>query len=77
MRPAAHCVQALVERAAHDRRIWLLDGDLADSYGADRFAAAYPQRFLMAGIAEQSMVSTAAGMAALTCLPPRSLARRH
>ncbi|VBN85071.1 transketolase family protein [Burkholderia pseudomallei] len=69
MRPAAHCVQALVERAAHDRQIWLLDGDLADSYGADRFAVAYPQRFLMAGIAEQSMVSTAAGMAACGLRP--------
>jgi len=69
MRPAAHCAQTLVERARHDSRIWVLDGDLADSYGADRFAQAYPERFLMAGIAEQAMVSTAAGMAACGLRP--------
>ncbi|MEQ5842423.1 transketolase [Paraburkholderia acidicola] len=69
MRPAAHCAQTLVERAGHDPRIWVLDGDLADSYGADRFASTHPERFLMAGIAEQSMVSTAAGMAACGLRP--------
>ncbi|MBU9191482.1 transketolase family protein [Burkholderia gladioli] len=69
MRPAAHCAQALVERARHDPRIWVVDGDLADSYGVDRFAQAHPERFLMAGIAEQTMVSTAAGMAACGLRP--------
>jgi transketolase len=69
MRPAGHCAQALVEHAARDRRVWVLDGDLADSYGVDGFAQAHPDRFLMAGIAEQSMVSTAAGMAACGLRP--------
>ena len=69
MRPAAHCVRALTERAHHDDRIWLVDGDLADSYGADLCAQVHPERFLMAGIAEQGMVSTAAGMAACGLRP--------
>jgi len=69
MRPATHCAETLVDRAAEDRRIWVLDGDLADSYGVDQFASAHPDRFLMAGIAEQAMVSTAAGMAACGLRP--------
>lgn len=64
-RIAEHVVDCLVERATYDDRVWLLDGDLGDSYGAPRFAAAHPGRFIMAGIAEQNMVGMAAGMA--TC----------
>ncbi|TXH76028.1 MAG: transketolase [Lysobacteraceae bacterium] len=54
---------ALSEAAQQDPRIFVLDGDLADSDGAHHFAQRHPRRFLMAGIAEQGMVSTAAGMA--------------
>lgn len=64
-RPAFACGQALVNRANLDPTIWVLDGDLADSDGAEPFAAAYPRRFVMAGIAEQAMVTMAAGMS--TC----------
>jgi len=60
---AAHFVGLLVEHAQDDERIWLIDGDLADSYGATAFAEAHADRFIMAGIAEQNMVSLAAGMA--------------
>jgi transketolase len=63
-RLAAVCARELVELARGDPRIWLLDGDLADSYGAMTFAEAIPERFIMGGIAEQNMVSMAAGMAA-------------
>lgn len=63
MRLADHCGIALGELAAQDERIWVLDGDLADSDGAVHFAERHPERFLMSGIAEQSMVSVAAGMA--------------
>lgn len=63
-RLAASCVRALLSAAEHDDRIWVLDGDLADSYSATDFAAAQPDRFIMSGIAEQNMVSMAAGMAA-------------
>jgi transketolase len=60
---ADHLAILLAEHARHDERIWVLDGDLADSDGACEFARMHPQRFLMAGIAEQNMVSMAAGMA--------------
>lgn len=65
MRLGDHCGHWLAEAAKKDERIWCLDGDLADSDGAIHFAEKHPERFIMAGIAEQSMVSMAAGMA--TC----------
>lgn len=68
-RLAAVCARELLERARIDPRVWLLDGDLADSYGATAFAEALPERFIMGGIAEQNMVSMAAGMAACGARP--------
>jgi transketolase len=58
-----HCGSYLADRADSMSSLWVLDGDLADSDGAEHFADRHPDRFLMAGIAEQSMVSVAAGMA--------------
>ncbi|RKX32332.1 MAG: transketolase [Verrucomicrobia bacterium] len=52
-------LQGLAER---DERIFLVVGDLGFSVVED-FAAAYPERFLNAGVAEQNMVSVAAGLA--------------
>lgn len=46
-----------------DDRIFVIDGDLADSDGAICFANKRSDRFIMAGIAEQNMVSLAAGLA--------------
>jgi transketolase len=69
LRLADHCGQYLSELAARDPRIWALDGDLADSDGAIHFAQAHPERFVMAGIAEQCMVSLAAGMASCGLRP--------
>jgi transketolase len=63
LRLADHCGQYLSELATQDSRICALDGDLADSDGAIHFAELHPERFIMAGIAEQSMISVAAGMA--------------
>jgi transketolase len=65
MRLGDHCGQHLGKMAETDGRIWVVDGDLADSDGAIHFSETHPERFVMAGIAEQSMVSMAAGMA--TC----------
>ena len=62
-RIAEHFAAELIGEALVDDQVWLVDGDLADSYGATAFADAYPNRFVMAGIAEQNMVSVAAGMA--------------
>ncbi len=58
------CGNYLSYLAQSDHRIWVLDGDLADSEGAELFFAAHPQRSVMAGIAEQSLVSVSAGLAA-------------
>ncbi len=52
----------LVELAATNPDILVLDADLATSTRADRFAEAYPDRFLQMGIAEQGMVGAAAGL---------------
>ncbi len=59
----------LVELAATNRELLVLDGDLATSTRADRFAKAYPDRFLEMGIAEQGMVGTAVGLALLGFVP--------
>ncbi|HEX3559467.1 MAG TPA: transketolase C-terminal domain-containing protein [Pyrinomonadaceae bacterium] len=68
-RLADHCGQYLSELACEDQRIYVLDGDLADSDGAIHFATKHPDRFVMAGIAEQCMVSVAAGMASCGLRP--------
>ena len=59
----------LVSLAKEDQRIVMLDGDLANSTKADKFAAAHPDRFLEIGIAEQNMVGVAVGMATLGFVP--------
>ncbi len=46
-----------------------LDGDVSNSTFAELFAAAYPQRFFECKIAEQNMVSAAAGLAAAGLIP--------
>jgi transketolase len=59
----------MVELGEADGRVLVLDGDLATSTRADRFASAYPERFLQMGIAEQNMVGVAAGLAAMGFVP--------
>jgi transketolase len=63
------CGQYLAEAALTNSSIWVLDGDLADSDGAEEFAKLHPARFISSGIAEQAMVSIAAGMASCGCRP--------
>ena len=60
---------ALVRVGAGDVRIVALDGDVKNSTYAERFRDAYPGRFFDAWIAEQNMVSTAAGLAAQGLIP--------
>lgn len=55
--------QHLADLAKTDKSILMLDGDLANSTKADLFAAQVPGQFLQMGIAEQNMVSVAAGLA--------------
>jgi transketolase len=54
--------------ATHDDLV-VLDADLASDCRVRAFELAYPERFLECGIAEQDMVSTAAGLARHGLLP--------
>jgi transketolase len=56
-------VKKLTQEAGSDPRIMLLVGDLGFGVVAD-FGLSYPDQFLNCGVAEQSMVGMAAGMAA-------------
>jgi transketolase len=55
-------LNGLCEQAAADERIFLLTADLGWSV-LERFAAAFPRRFLNVGVAEQNMLGIAAGLA--------------
>ncbi len=55
--------QALVELGEKHEDIVVMDADLAKSSKAYDFAKVFPDRFKYAGIAEQDMVSMAAGLA--------------
>lgn len=61
--------QALVDLGGVDPRVVVLDADLATSTKASMFAVAHPDRFFEVGIAEQNMMSIAAGLAAMGYVP--------
>ena len=61
--------KALVAQADRHPHLMALDADLIKDCGLIAFAKKYPQRFIECGIAEQDMVSTAAGMARRGVLP--------
>jgi len=61
--------ETLLELVAEDERVYVLDGDLANSTKADMVALERPERFLQMGIAEQNMVGVAAGMASCGLVP--------
>lgn len=61
--------RTLVELGAEYPELLVLDGDLANSTRAELFEAAYPERFLQMGIAEQNMMGVAAGLAGLGFVP--------
>lgn len=54
---------------ALDTRVVVLDADLSSSTGTKKFAEAFPERFFNMGIAEQNMLSTAAGLALTGKIP--------
>jgi transketolase len=60
---------ALIALAPETPDLLVLDGDLATSTRADRFARAHPDRFIQCGIAEQGMVGTAVGLASMGFIP--------
>lgn len=61
--PRAVYGQALTALAADNRNILALSADLGRSSGLDRLARERPEQFVNTGIAEQNMVSCAAGLA--------------
>ena len=61
--------EKLVEFGHADPRTVVLDGDLANSTKADKFAKAHPDRFFQMGIAEQNLVGAAAGLASVGFVP--------
>jgi transketolase len=65
--------QALVDLGATNQRLVVLDGDAAPSTKASMFALAYPDRFFQFGIAEQNMLSAAAGFASFGFVPVVSI----
>ena len=56
-------IQALIQQARENPRIFLVVGDLGYSV-VEPFAQQFPDRFLNAGVAEQNMTGIAAGLAA-------------
>ena len=59
----------LVELGQQVPELVVLDGDLGSSTKAEKFATAYPDRFLQMGIAEQNLVGTATGLATTGMIP--------
>jgi transketolase C-terminal domain/subunit len=58
----------LVSLGSTNSNVVVLDADLANSTKADKFAMAYPGRFLQMGIAEQNCVGMAGWPCLATCL---------
>src|SRR4051794_18582515 len=67
--PAFVAGEELADLAETDDRIVVLTADLAGAGRTSDFAARHPQRFFNVGVAEQNMISIAAGMAATGLLP--------
>jgi transketolase len=61
--------RALLAQGERHRGLIALDADLIKDCGLITFAKTFPQRFVECGIAEQDMVSMAAGMARRGALP--------
>lgn len=61
--------RTLVEMAARDDRVVVLEADLMKATGTGTFKDAFPDRFFNAGVAEANMVGVAAGLAAEGKIP--------
>lgn len=55
-------IEALIEAAQRDPRVWLLTADLGYSV-LDKFATFFPDRYVNVGVAEQNLAGIAAGLA--------------
>jgi transketolase len=61
--------KTLVSLADDYPSVIVLDADVAGGTGVHHFRKSFPDRFIQCGIAEQNMVSVAAGMAATGLIP--------
>ncbi len=61
--------EALVELGEKNPNVVVLTADLADSTRVKEFAEAFPDRFFQVGVAEQALVTVAAGMAEAGKIP--------
>lgn len=62
-------VDLLIQYAAENKDIVILEADLMKAGGTGRFAAVYPERTFDVGIQEANMIGTAAGMSAMGKIP--------
>jgi transketolase len=67
--PAFVAGQELADLAETDQRIVVLTADLAGAGRTNDFAARHPARFFNMGVAEQNMITVAAGLASAGLLP--------
>jgi len=67
--PAFVAGETLADLADSDPRIVVLTADLANANRTSDFAARHPDRFFNVGVAEQNMVSIAAGLASTGLVP--------
>ncbi|MGD0328365.1 MAG: transketolase C-terminal domain-containing protein [Minisyncoccia bacterium] len=61
--------RGVVEAGKADSRVVVLCADVKDSTRAEEFEKEFPERFIEMGVAEQNMVTVAAGMAAAGKIP--------
>ena len=65
--------EALLELGKENEKIVVFDADLSTATKTNLFAKEFPNRFFDMGIAEQNMISTAAGMATCGKIPYASI----
>lgn len=61
--------RGLVSAGRHNKNVVALCADLTESTKMDGFAKEFPDRFIEMGVAEQNLVTVAAGMAAMGKVP--------
>ena len=61
--------EGLLEAGKRDNKVIALCCDLTESTRTDKFAQAYPERFVQVGVAEQNLASVGSGMAAMGKIP--------
>lgn len=61
--------RGLLEAGRHNKNVVALCADLTESTKMDAFAKEFPDRFVEIGVAEQNLVTVAAGMAAMGKIP--------